>query len=178
MCNALYVRVQDLLRLREPQHAGSLYNGSDKVGFGRGPLSLVSQLGVPRFSYCLTSFMSIVPSRLYFGAYATLNTTNTSDSARCSPRALHRQPGAAHHVLPQHDGHQRRRRPAARRPVHVHHQRRRRHGRGHHLPTVVAAHTAPTLAPHCLTKPPASSGTSAPTVNASSNASAAWPGPH
>jgi hypothetical protein len=61
-------------------NAGSLYNGSGMVGFGRGPLSLVSQLGVPRFSYCLTSFMSTVPSRLYFGAYATLNTTNTSDS--------------------------------------------------------------------------------------------------
>nr|XP_051208386.1 aspartic proteinase nepenthesin-1-like [Lolium perenne] len=61
-------------------NAGSLYNGSGMVGFGRGPLSLVSQLGVPRFSYCLTSFMSIVPSRLYFGAYAMLNTTNTSDS--------------------------------------------------------------------------------------------------
>jgi hypothetical protein len=61
-------------------NAGSLYNGSGMVGFGRGPLSLVSQLGAPRFSYCLTSFMSAVPSRLYFGAYATLNRTNTTDS--------------------------------------------------------------------------------------------------
>ncbi|KAI4990171.1 hypothetical protein ZWY2020_038534 [Hordeum vulgare] len=35
----------------------------------------------PRFSYCLTSFMSPVPSRLYFNAYATLNnSTSTSDS--------------------------------------------------------------------------------------------------
>ncbi|KAF7065803.1 hypothetical protein CFC21_071875 [Triticum aestivum] len=61
-------------------NAGSLFNGSGMVGFGRGPLSLVSQLGSPRFSYCLTSFMSPVPSRLYFGAYATLNSTSTSDS--------------------------------------------------------------------------------------------------
>uniref|UniRef100_A0ACD5XVR0 Uncharacterized protein n=1 Tax=Avena sativa TaxID=4498 RepID=A0ACD5XVR0_AVESA len=61
-------------------NAGYLYNGSGMVGFGRGPLSLVSQLGVPRFSYCLTSFMSAVPSRLYFGVYATLNSSNTSDA--------------------------------------------------------------------------------------------------
>ncbi|KAJ1257113.1 hypothetical protein BS78_K208200 [Paspalum vaginatum] len=59
-------------------NAGSLANGSGMVGFGRGSLSLVSQLGSPRFSYCLTSFLSPVPSRLYFGAYATLNSTNTS----------------------------------------------------------------------------------------------------
>uniref|UniRef100_A0A0D9XED7 Uncharacterized protein n=1 Tax=Leersia perrieri TaxID=77586 RepID=A0A0D9XED7_9ORYZ len=61
-------------------NAGTLFNGSGMVGFGRGPLSLVSQLGSPRFSYCLTSFMSPATSRLYFGAYATLNSTNTSSS--------------------------------------------------------------------------------------------------
>ncbi|KAL6655473.1 hypothetical protein ACP70R_006299 [Stipagrostis hirtigluma subsp. patula] len=61
-------------------NAGSLANGSGMVGFGRGPLSLVSQVGSPRFSYCLTSFMSPTPSRLYFGAYATLNSTNASTS--------------------------------------------------------------------------------------------------
>ncbi|EER96835.1 hypothetical protein BDA96_02G233100 [Sorghum bicolor] len=59
-------------------NAGSLANGSGMVGFGRGSLSLVSQLGSPRFSYCLTSFLSPVRSRLYFGAYATLNSTNAS----------------------------------------------------------------------------------------------------
>ncbi|CAN6204631.1 unnamed protein product [Urochloa humidicola] len=62
-------------------NAGSLANGSGMVGFGRGSLSLVSQLGSPRFSYCLTSFLSPVPSRLYFGAYATLNSTNASAGA-------------------------------------------------------------------------------------------------
>ncbi|KAB8110801.1 hypothetical protein EE612_048232 [Oryza sativa] len=61
-------------------NAGTLFNGSGMVGFGRGALSLVSQLGSPRFSYCLTSFMSPATSRLYFGAYATLNSTNTSSS--------------------------------------------------------------------------------------------------
>ncbi|CAN6217884.1 unnamed protein product [Urochloa humidicola] len=62
-------------------NAGSLANGSGMVGFGRGSLSLVSQLGSPRFSYCLTSFLSPVPSRLYFGAYATLNSTNATSGA-------------------------------------------------------------------------------------------------
>ncbi|CAN6167171.1 unnamed protein product [Urochloa humidicola] len=62
-------------------NAGSLANGSGMVGFGRGSLSLVSQLGSPRFSYCLTSFLSPVPSRLYFGAYATLNSTNATSAA-------------------------------------------------------------------------------------------------
>ncbi|XP_006660680.2 aspartic proteinase nepenthesin-1-like [Oryza brachyantha] len=61
-------------------NAGTLFNSSGMVGFGRGPLSLVSQLGSHRFSYCLTSFMSPATSRLYFGAYATLNSTNTSSS--------------------------------------------------------------------------------------------------
>ncbi|KAG8056949.1 hypothetical protein GUJ93_ZPchr0002g23791 [Zizania palustris] len=59
-------------------NAGSLFNSSGMIGFGRGSLSLVSQLGSPRFSYCLTSFLSPTPSRLYFGAYAMLNHTNTS----------------------------------------------------------------------------------------------------
>ena len=51
------------------------------VGFGRGPLSLVSQLGPSRFSYCLTSYLSPTPSRLYFGVFANLNSTNTSSGS-------------------------------------------------------------------------------------------------
>ncbi|CAD6224721.1 unnamed protein product [Miscanthus lutarioriparius] len=35
-------------------NVGSLNNGSGIVGFGRNPLSLVSQLSIRRFSYCLT----------------------------------------------------------------------------------------------------------------------------
>uniref|UniRef100_A0A0D9X8R6 Peptidase A1 domain-containing protein n=1 Tax=Leersia perrieri TaxID=77586 RepID=A0A0D9X8R6_9ORYZ len=59
-------------------NSGELYNSSGMVGLGRGPLSLVSQLGPSRFSYCLTSFLSPEPSRLYFGVFATLNSTNAS----------------------------------------------------------------------------------------------------
>ncbi|KAG2584434.1 hypothetical protein PVAP13_6KG304800 [Panicum virgatum] len=62
-------------------NAGDLANSSGMVGFGRGPLSLVSQLGPSRFSYCLTSYLSPTPSRLYFGAFANLNSTNTSSSS-------------------------------------------------------------------------------------------------
>jgi hypothetical protein len=62
-------------------NAGELANSSGMVGFGRGPLSLVSQLGPSRFSYCLTSYLSPTPSRLYFGVFANLNSTNTSSSA-------------------------------------------------------------------------------------------------
>ncbi|KAJ1268808.1 hypothetical protein BS78_07G162200 [Paspalum vaginatum] len=59
-------------------NAGDLASSSGMVGFGRGPLSLVSQLGPSRFSYCLTSYLSPTPSRLYFGVFANLNSTNTS----------------------------------------------------------------------------------------------------
>ncbi|CAO2188548.1 unnamed protein product [Urochloa humidicola] len=62
-------------------NAGDLANSSGMVGFGRGPLSLVSQLGPSRFSYCLTSYLSPTPSRLYFGAFANLNSTNTSSGS-------------------------------------------------------------------------------------------------
>ncbi|KAM3258948.1 hypothetical protein ACQJBY_050612 [Aegilops geniculata] len=62
-------------------NAGNLANGSGMVGLGRGPLSLVSQLGPSKFSYCLTSFLTPAPSRLSFGAFATLDSTNTSDGA-------------------------------------------------------------------------------------------------
>ncbi|TKW10718.1 hypothetical protein SEVIR_6G185000v4 [Setaria viridis] len=62
-------------------NAGDLANSSGMVGFGRGPLSLVSQLGPSRFSYCLTSYLSPTPSRLYFGVFANLNSTNTSSSS-------------------------------------------------------------------------------------------------
>ncbi|CAD6245463.1 unnamed protein product [Miscanthus lutarioriparius] len=62
-------------------NAGDLANSSGMVGFGRGPLSLVSQLGPSRFSYCLTSYLSPTPSRLYFGVFANLNSTNTSSGS-------------------------------------------------------------------------------------------------
>ncbi|KAJ1289913.1 hypothetical protein BS78_02G201500 [Paspalum vaginatum] len=49
-------------------NVGSLNNGSGIVGFGRNPLSLVSQLAVRRFSYCLTPYASGRKSTLMFGS--------------------------------------------------------------------------------------------------------------
>ncbi|PWZ31550.1 Aspartic proteinase nepenthesin-1 [Zea mays] len=49
-------------------NVGSLNNGSGIVGFGRNPLSLVSQLSIRRFSYCLTSYPSRRQSTLLFGS--------------------------------------------------------------------------------------------------------------
>jgi hypothetical protein len=49
-------------------NVGSLNNGSGIVGFGRNPLSLVSQLSIRRFSYCLTSYASGRKSTLLFGS--------------------------------------------------------------------------------------------------------------
>uniref|UniRef100_A0A0D9XED8 Peptidase A1 domain-containing protein n=1 Tax=Leersia perrieri TaxID=77586 RepID=A0A0D9XED8_9ORYZ len=51
-------------------NVGSLNNASGIVGFGRDPLSLVSQLGIRRFSYCLTPFASGRKSTLLFGTMA------------------------------------------------------------------------------------------------------------
>ncbi|XP_062199494.1 aspartic proteinase nepenthesin-1-like [Phragmites australis] len=49
-------------------NVGSLNNGSGIVGFGRDPLSLVSQLSIRRFSYCLTPYTSGRKSTLLFGS--------------------------------------------------------------------------------------------------------------
>ncbi len=46
------------------------------VGLGRGPLSLVSQLGSKKFSYCLTSIGDNKSSSLLFGSLADLNLSN------------------------------------------------------------------------------------------------------
>ncbi|PUZ70952.1 hypothetical protein GQ55_2G276400 [Panicum hallii var. hallii] len=51
-------------------NVGSLNNGSGIVGFGRNPLSLVSQLNIRRFSYCLTPYASGRRSTLLFGSLA------------------------------------------------------------------------------------------------------------
>ncbi|KAL5727828.1 saccharopepsin [Ranunculus cassubicifolius] len=45
-------------------------DGAGLVGLGRGPLSLVSQLGSGEFTYCLTSFGSKSNSTLFFGPLA------------------------------------------------------------------------------------------------------------
>ncbi|KAI8569293.1 hypothetical protein RHMOL_Rhmol02G0267800 [Rhododendron molle] len=48
-------------------------SGDGLVGLGRGPLSLVSQLGEPTFSYCLTDLNGTRPSTLLIGSHASVN---------------------------------------------------------------------------------------------------------
>lgn len=58
---------------------GSGFNqGSGLVGLGRGPLSLVSQLGVSGFSYCLTSIDDTKTSKLLIGSQATTSSSSSS----------------------------------------------------------------------------------------------------
>ncbi|CAN6319003.1 unnamed protein product [Urochloa humidicola] len=52
---------------------GSLHGASGLIGLGRGRLSLVSQTGADRFSYCLTPYFhkDAAPSHLFVGAAAS-----------------------------------------------------------------------------------------------------------
>ncbi|XP_073157962.1 aspartic proteinase nepenthesin-1 [Henckelia pumila] len=50
---------------------GGFDQGAGLVGLGRGPLSLVSQLDEPKFSYCLTSIESTKISKLLMGSLAS-----------------------------------------------------------------------------------------------------------
>ena len=53
---------------------GGTDNSSGLVGMGRGPLSLVSQLGVTKFSYCFTPFNDTTTSSpLFLGSSASLS---------------------------------------------------------------------------------------------------------
>ncbi|XP_057791586.1 aspartic proteinase nepenthesin-1 [Salvia miltiorrhiza] len=54
---------------------GGFNQGGGLVGLGRGPLSLVSQLDEPKFSYCLTSIDSTKTSTLLMGSLANLDAT-------------------------------------------------------------------------------------------------------
>ncbi|KAG8373661.1 hypothetical protein BUALT_Bualt11G0047400 [Buddleja alternifolia] len=65
---------------------GGFNQGGGLVGMGRGPLSLVSQLEEPKFSYCLTSIDSTKSSTLLMGSLASVNkTTNGGDSIKTTP---------------------------------------------------------------------------------------------
>lgn len=55
--------------------------GAGLIGLGRGPLSLVSQLGVPEFSYCLTSIDESKTSKLLIGPQATSSSTSSSSGS-------------------------------------------------------------------------------------------------
>lgn len=52
---------------------------------GRGPLSLVSQLDEPKFSYCLTSIDTMKSSQLLMGSLASLNGNTTPGSILITP---------------------------------------------------------------------------------------------
>ncbi|KAH7833857.1 hypothetical protein Vadar_010486 [Vaccinium darrowii] len=55
-----------------------LTRGSGIVGLGRGPFSLVSQLGVDQFSYCLPSMGDDTNGTVFFGAQANVNYSTIS----------------------------------------------------------------------------------------------------
>ncbi|KAI8569288.1 hypothetical protein RHMOL_Rhmol02G0267300 [Rhododendron molle] len=50
--------------------------GDGLVGLGRGPLSLISQLGERTFSYCLTYWNGTKHSTLLIGSHASVNSSN------------------------------------------------------------------------------------------------------
>nr|CAB3483219.1 unnamed protein product [Digitaria exilis] len=58
--------------------AGSLVGASGIMGLSPGTMSLISQLSVPRFSYCLTPFADRAPSPMFFGAMADLHKYKTT----------------------------------------------------------------------------------------------------
>ncbi|PIN24256.1 Aspartyl protease [Handroanthus impetiginosus] len=63
---------------------GGFNQGGGLVGLGRGPLSLVSQLDEPEFSYCLTSIDSSKTSTLLMGSSASGNKTQ-GDEIKTTP---------------------------------------------------------------------------------------------
>lgn len=62
---------------------GGFNQGAGLVGLGRGPLSLVSQLDEPKFSYCLTSLEDQSASTLFMGSLASVK--NKSSSIQTTP---------------------------------------------------------------------------------------------
>ncbi|KAF0890291.1 hypothetical protein E2562_002703 [Oryza meyeriana var. granulata] len=55
--------------------------GAGLVGLGRGPLSLVAQLGLDKFSYCLTSLDDTKKSPLLLGSLADISETSAAASS-------------------------------------------------------------------------------------------------
>lgn len=65
---------------------GGFNQGGGLVGLGRGPLSLVSQLDEPKFSYCLTSIDSTKSSTLLLGSVASVtNEKPTTTTIKTTP---------------------------------------------------------------------------------------------
>ncbi|KAF3439307.1 hypothetical protein FNV43_RR17583 [Rhamnella rubrinervis] len=70
----------------EDNEGDGFTQGAGLVGLGRGPLSLVSQLKEPKFSYCLTSIGDSKTSSLLMGSLANLNSTaSSSDTIITTP---------------------------------------------------------------------------------------------
>ncbi|KAK3125228.1 hypothetical protein QOZ80_7BG0602040 [Eleusine coracana subsp. coracana] len=64
------------------ENTGAMFNGTGTVGLGRGPLSLVAQLGFGKFSYCLTNyFHTKLTSPLLFGSLADLTAGGRGSAA-------------------------------------------------------------------------------------------------
>uniref|UniRef100_A0A7C9DQ39 Peptidase A1 domain-containing protein n=1 Tax=Opuntia streptacantha TaxID=393608 RepID=A0A7C9DQ39_OPUST len=62
----------------EDNQGNGFDQGAGLVGLGRGPLSLVSQLDEPKFSYCLTSIDGTKTSSLLMGSLAKANSSLSS----------------------------------------------------------------------------------------------------
>ncbi|XP_072958045.1 aspartic proteinase nepenthesin-1-like [Typha angustifolia] len=62
------------------QNIGTTDNSSGLVGLGRGALSLVSQLGISKFSYCFTSFGDPTTSPLLLGSLANFSGAATKST--------------------------------------------------------------------------------------------------
>ncbi|KAI8031468.1 Aspartic proteinase nepenthesin-1 [Camellia lanceoleosa] len=70
----------------EDNEGSGFSQGAGLVRLGRGPLSLVSQLGKPKFSYCLTSIDdSSKTSTLLMGSLASVNNTGGKNSITTTP---------------------------------------------------------------------------------------------
>lgn len=67
----------------EDSEGDGFSQGSGLVGLGRGPLSLVSQLDEPKFSYCLTSIEDKSTSTLFMGSLASVK--NKSGTIKTTP---------------------------------------------------------------------------------------------
>ncbi|GAV79250.1 Asp domain-containing protein, partial [Cephalotus follicularis] len=61
----------------EDNEGDGFTQGAGLVGLGRGPLSLVSQIREPKFSYCLTSIDDTKSSTLLIGSFASANKSST-----------------------------------------------------------------------------------------------------
>ncbi|XP_066351536.1 aspartic proteinase nepenthesin-1-like [Miscanthus floridulus] len=80
--------------------AGSPVDASGLMGLSPGIMSLVSQLSVPRFSYCLTPFAERKTSPLLFGAMADLRKYKTTGTVQTT--SILRNPGmeTAYYYVP------------------------------------------------------------------------------